>query len=235
MLSAETLGLDPKSRQARLYRLGEAFVAAWRAEARAHGFKRTLKLYQRSIGIRSTSPDHVSISLSGDLAFKLELGWAPHDMRSYLLKTRRPNASRIRRVKHGPRKGQPYRYIMFRRTEADIRRYGGRGAYPLAKRLEASTSKTQGRLIYGSTYNRASAHFLNKSGVRSVSGALDGMVRLEGSASTSSNRGSRSTYATWRTISYKRREAWQHPGLKPARLHLKLMANAAQIAQAAGV
>lgn len=235
MIDAQSMGLDPQSRHARLYRIGEALAAAWRAEARAYGFKRTLKLYQHSISIRSVSASHVAVSLSGDLPLKLELGWAPHDMRDYLLKTRHAGASPIRRVRSGPRKGEPYRYIMFRRTSAEIRDYAGRAGYRLARTLSPSTSSTEGRLIYGSRYSGQSAHYLSKSGVRSVSPALSGMVRLEGGGSTASTPASVSTYAAWRTISTKRAEAWQHSGLKPAMLHRRVIAQAAQIAEAAGV
>ena len=235
MIDQRSAGLDPKSREARLYRVAEALVAAWRAEAREHGFKRTLPLYIRSIGVRRVTPQRATISLAGDLPVKLELGWAPHDMRDYLLKTRRPGASRIRRVKKGKRKGEPYRFIMFRRTAAEIKQFEGAPGYKIAKSLAPSTSSTEGRLIYGSLYSGATRHYLNKSGVRSVSPALEGMARLEGGASTASNQGSRSTYAAWRTISTLRPEAWQHPGLRPAMLHRKIIANAAAIAEAAGV
>lgn len=235
MFNAQTAGLDPKSREARAYRVAEALVAAWRAEAGAK-LKRTASLYKKAITLRQVSPNHVIISLSGAVPLMLELGVAPHDMRRYLLKTRRPNASPIRKVKKGPRKGEPYRYIMFRRTAEDIESYGGgAGAVRQARNLSPSTSKTNGRLAYGSRYNSASAHFLNKSGVRSVSGALEGMVRLEGGASTASNKGSRSTYATWRTVSTLRPEAWKHPGFKALMLHRKIIQDAAQIAEAAGV
>lgn len=235
MIDTKSAGLDPKDKRARLYRIAEALVAAWRAEAREYGFKRTLPLYIRSIGVRNVTADRATISLAGDLPVKLELGWAPHDMRDYLLKTRRPGASPIRRVKKGPRKGEPYRFIMFKRTTADIKKYEGAAGYKIARSLAPSTSSTSGRLIYGSTYSGATSHFLNKSGVRSVSPALEGMARLEGGASTASNQGSRTTYAAWRTISTKRPEAWQHPGIKAAMLHRKIIANAAKIAEAAGV
>ena len=235
MFNAQTAGLDPKSREARAYRIAEALVAAWRAEAGAK-LKRTASLYKKAITLRQVSPNHVIISLSGAVPLMLELGVAPHDMRRYLLKTRRPNASPIRKVKKGPRKGEPYRYIMFRRTAEEIERYGGgAGAVRQARSLSPSTSQTNGRLAYGSRYNSASAHFLNKSGVRSVSGALEGMVRLEGGASTGSNKGSLSTYATWRTVSTLRPEAWQHSGFKALMLHRQIIKDAKQIAQAAGV
>jgi len=234
MFNQSSAGLDPRSQEARAYRIGEALVAAWRAEAQSY-LKSTLNIYKRSITLRQVSKNHVIVSLSGTLPLMLELGVEPHDMRRYLLKTRRAGASPIRKVKSGPRKGQPYRYIMFRRSTRDIDTYGGRGARQVARRLSPSTSKTNGRLAYGSRYDRTSAHFLNKSGVRSTSGALDGMVRLEGGASTASTPASRSTYATWRTVSTLRPEAWQHAGFKALMLHRTIIKDAKQIAQAAGV
>jgi len=235
MIDSKSAGLDPKDKHARLYRIAEALVAAWRAEARDYGFKSTLPLYIRSVGVRNVTPTKATIGLAGDLPLKLELGWAPHDMRDYLLKTRRPGASPIRRVKKGPRKGEPYRFIMFRRTTADIKKYEGAAGYKIARSLAPSTSSTSGRLIYGSSYDQAKEHIINKSGIRSVSPALSNMIRLEGGASTASNQGSRTTYATWRTVSTKRPEAWQHPGIKAARLHEKIIKDAAAIAEAAGV
>jgi hypothetical protein len=229
-------GIDQASRLARAYRVAEVVAAAWKAEAQAYGLKSTLNLYKRAIQIREVSANHVIISLSGIVPLMIEEGVAAHDMRAYLLRTQRPGASPIRYVKSGPRKGEPYRYIMFRRTAADIKEYGGRGAQTAARQLAPSMSATGGRLLIGGRYSNPSAHFINKLGIRSTSPALSGMVRLEATTTTAAGApGTNTTYAAWRTVSTKRADAWQHPGRPPANLAARVAAQIPQLVQAAGL
>jgi hypothetical protein len=155
-------------------------------------------------------------------------------MRDYLLKTVRAGAAPIRRDKSG----RPYRFIMFRKKVAEIRRMGDSAAYNDAKDLSATMSGSEGKLIYGARMDSGrSRHYLNKSGVRSVSDALSGMVKLVGvtTQAGASRAGSNTTYAPWRTVSYKRPEAWQHPGRPALNLARIVTDNINEIAEAAGV
>ena len=229
-------GIDQDSRLARAYRVAEVVAAAWKAEAQSYGLKSTLNLYKRAVQIREVSATHVIISLSGIVPLMIENGVAAHDMRSYLLRTQRPGAAPIRYVKSGPRKGEPYRYIMFGRTRADIDTYGGRGAARAARALAPSMSATGGRLLIGGRYRNPSAHYINKLGIRSTSPALSGMVRLEATTTTAAGApGTNTTYAAWRTISTKRADAWQHPGRPAANLAGRVAAQIPQLVEAAGL
>ena len=97
-------------------------------------------------------------------------------------------------------------------------------------------SKTKGRLLYGSRFKAGQAqHFINKTGVRSVSDALSGMIRLTATTTGKATAGQNSTYAVFRTVSTKRPEAWQHPGRKPAMLHRKVIAKLPKIIEGAGL
>jgi hypothetical protein len=236
MFDLKSFGLDPRSRRARANRLGVAIVASWRGLARDQ-LKSTLRDYIHGIVIRETGDDYVIVSLRGELNNKLENGIEPHDMRSYLLHTQRPYSSPIRYVKAGPRKGQPYRYIMFRKKVAEIQKMGFRGAYPEAKKLEAYRRASSGKTIAGSRFpSGRSAHYMSKGGVESVSDALSGMVRLVGATTAQGARaGANTTYATWRTVSYKRPEAWQHPGFQALHLAREISQNMGQITEEAGL
>ena len=234
MIDLKEYGLDPKSRQARMKRIGVAIVAAWRASASEAGLKSTLRDYKRGIQITEASDSHVIVTLRGELPNLLERGIPPHDMRDYLLRTVRTGASPIRRNKEG----KPYRYIMFRRKVSDIKNYGYKGAYAEAKSLSATMSQSTGKLLYGSRMpaGRAS-HFTNKSGIRSVSDALSGMVKLTGNTTLGGamNSGANTTYAAFRTVSYKRPEAWQHSGFSALKLAVQIEADLDQIINDAGL
>ena len=115
---------------------------------------------------------------------------------------------------------------------------GDSEAYADAKNMSASMSGSDGRLIYGSRMEKGRAqHYINKSGVRSVSDALSGMVKLVGVTTEAGarRRGANTTYAAWRTVSYKRPEAWQHPGRAALNLAQSVMDNINQIAEEAGI
>lgn len=229
-------GIDQASRLARAYRVAEVVAAAWKAEAQSYGLRSTLNLYKRGVQIREVSVSHVIISLSGIVPLMIENGVAAHDMRRYLLRTQRPGASPIRYVKKGPRKGEPYRFIMFGRTGRDIDTYGGRGARREARQLAPSMSGTGGRLLIGGRYSNPSAHYINKLGIRSTSPALSGMVRLEATTTAAAGEpGTNTTYAAWRTVSTKRADAWQHPGRPAANLAARVAAQIPQLVEAAGL
>jgi hypothetical protein len=234
MIDLKEYGLDSRSRRARMKRIGVAIVAAWRASASESGLKSTLREYKRGVQITESSESHVIVTLRGELPNLLERGIPPHDMRNYLLRTVRTGAAPIRRNKEG----KPYRYIMFRRSVSDIKNYGFRGAYAEAKSLSQTMSQSTGKLLYGSRMpaGRAS-HFTNKSGIRSVSDALSGMVRLSGNTTLGGamNRGANTTYATWRTVSWKRPDAWQHSGFEALDLALDIELNLDQIVNDAGL
>jgi hypothetical protein len=139
-------------------------------------------------------------------------------------------------VKKGPRKGEPYRFIMFGRTGRDIDTYGGRGARREARQLAPTMSGTGGRLLIGGRYSNPSAHYINKLGIRSTSPALSGMVRLEATTTTAAGApGTNTTYAAWRTVSTKRADAWQHPGRPAANLAARVAAQIPQLVEAAGL
>lgn len=233
MIDLKSMGLDPRSRKARLRRIGLVVVALWRSEAQAHGLKSTLALYKRGVQVRSLSDEYVIVTLKGLVPNMIERGVAPHDMRSYLLRTRRAGASPIRRNKQG----KPYRYIMFGRSVADIQNYGGKGAYAEAKGLEPTTQSASGKLLYGSRFKSQSTHFTSKLGVKSVSGARDGMVRMIATHSQKADGTPvvKSVYKTWRTVSYKRQEAWQHPGLSPANIASKVKAKIPAVIESTGL
>ena len=238
MYSAEDFGLDPQSRRARVKRLAVAVAAAWKASATEAGLKSTLREYRRGVVITETGNSHAVVTLVGELPNMLERGIPPHDMRDYLLSTVRAGASPIRRVKKGPRSGQPYRYIMFRRSTTEIKKMGGASAYRLARGLEPTTSGTEGRLLYGGRMaSGESNHYLNKSGVRSVSDALSGMVKLVGNTTQAgaTNQGANVTYSAWRTVSTLRPEAWHHPGFQALDLASSLVRDMDQIVEAAGL
>lgn len=234
MIDLREYGLDPRSRRARIKRLGVAIVAEWRASAQDAGLKSTLNSYKKGVQITEVNEDFVVVTLRGELPNLLEKGIKPHDMRTYLLRTVRADSSPIRYNKLG----QPYRYIMFRRKVTDIKNYGFSGAYEEAKKLAATMSGSDGKLIYGSRMpkNRAQ-HFTSKSGVRSVSDALSGMVRLVGVTTSegAARSGANTTYATFRTVSYKRPEAWQHSGFEALNLADEIVKNVDAIAEAAGI
>jgi hypothetical protein len=233
MIDLKSMGLDPKSRKARMRRIALVVMSAWKAEAQSHGLKSTLALYKRAIQIRSISSEHCIITLKGIVPNLIEQGTPPHDMRDYLLKTRRAGASPIRKNKEG----KPYRFIMFGRKTSMIKQYGGGKGYSEAKGLEPTTASASGKLLYGSRFASASKHFVNKSGIRSVSGALDGMVRLVSTHSASAGGTARtsSIYKTWRAVSYKRPEAWQHPGLDAANIAGKVRAQLPSLIEGAGL
>lgn len=231
-------GLDPKSREARAHRIAKALSAAWKAEAREYGLKSTLPEYRRAIVIKSVSAELVVVALApSTIAHIIEHGWGPVDLRQFLLSEahRKPGSSQIKYDKQG----RPYRSIMFRRKTAEIRRHGFKGAYSEAKQLSATTSdQYSGRLIYGSSMPSGRArHLVNQSGVVNVSDFLAGMRRLEGvySSAAAGNQGTRSTYAVWRMVSYKRPEAWQYPRREPANLAHKVAAQVDQIIEGAGI
>ena len=214
MLELSDFGLDPRSRRARMKRIAIAVSAAWRGEAHDSGLRSTLSEYKRGIVIRDVGEDFAVVALVGELPNLLERGIAPHDMRDYLLKTQRVGASPIRRVKSGPRRGQPYRYIMFRKKTAEIQRMGGAAAYRFARGLTPTVSDASGSLMYGSRMpSGMSQHYISRGGIRSVSDATAGLVKLVArSTAAGAARGANTTYATWRTVSTKRAEAWQHSG-----------------------
>lgn len=238
MFDLAEYGLDPQSRRARIKRIAVAIAAAWKASASEAGLRSTLREYKRGVVITEIGENHAIVSLIGELPNMLERGIPPHDMREYLLRTVRAGASPIRRVKKGPRRGQPYRYIMFRRLTAEIRKMGGAAGSHLARGLEPTVSGTDGRLLYGGRMpSGESRHYLNKSGVRSVSDALSGMVKLVGNTTQAgeSNAGANVTYAAWRTVSTLRPEAWQHPGFQALDLVSALVRDMDQIVEAAGL
>ena len=223
MLDFSDFGLNPRDRRARVKRVALAVVAAWRASAQESGLKNTLREYKRGVVIREAGENHAVVALVGELPNLLERGQPPHDMRDYLLSTVRAGAAPIRKVKKGPRKGEPYRYIMFRRKTAEIKKMGGVATYAEARALSASLSGSEGRLIYGGRLPAGrSSHYLNKSGVLSVSDATSGLVRLVGFTTAQAGEGSNTTYAAFRTVSTLRPEAWKHPGLTPLNLAQKL-------------
>ena len=237
MINQRDFGLDPKSRRARAQRIGIAVASAWKASASEAGLRSTLREYRRAVVIREVSENAVVVTLEGILPNLLERGMAPHDMRTYLLKTVRPGASPIRRVKQGKRKGEPYRYIMFGRSTKETRAMGGSGALTTAKggSFQATMSSASGRLLYGSRIPPGmSRHYMNKSGVRSVSDATSGMVRLMGVATAEGTYRS-SSYATWRTVSTKRASAWQHPGFTALNLAQKLIPHIPDVISEAGL
>lgn len=236
MIDLREYGLDQRSRQARAKRLAVAIAAAWKATAHEAGedLGSVLRDYKRGITITQATPDLVIVTLQGIVPNLLERGQPPHDMRDYLLRTVRAGAAPIRRDKSG----RPYRFIMFRKKVAEIRRMGDSAAYDDAKSMSATMSGTEGKLIYGARMaSGRSRHYINKSGVRSVSDALSGMVKLVGitTEAGASRAGSNTTYATWRTVSYKRPEAWQHPGRPALNLARIVTDNINEIAEAAGV
>lgn len=236
MIDLREYGLDPRSRQARAKRLAVALVAAWKATAHEAGedLGSVLRDYKRGVVITQATPELVVVTLQGIVPNLLEQGQQPHDMRDYLLRTVRPGAAPIRRDKLG----RPYRFIMFRRKVAEIKRMGDASAYSDAKNLTATMSGSEGRLIYGSRMDSGrAAHYINKSGVRSVSDALSGMVKLVGITTPegAARGGANTTYATWRTVSYKRPEAWQHPGRQALNLAQSVMDNVSEIAEGAGL
>lgn len=237
MIDLSEYGLDQRSRQARAKRLAVAIAAAWKATAHEAGddLGSVLRDYKRGVVITQATPDLVIVTLQGIVPNLLERGQPPHDMRDYLLKTVRAGAAPIRRDKSG----RPYRFIMFRKKVAEIRRMGDSAAYDDAKSMSATMSGSEGKLIYGARMASGRArHYINKSGVRSVSDALSGMVKLVGittQAGGASRAGSNTTYATWRTVSYKRPEAWQHSGRPALNLARIVTDNITEIAEAAGV
>jgi len=235
MFDMSDFGLDPSSRRARIKRMAIAVASAWKAEAQEAGLKSTLRHYKRGVVIREIGESHVIVALEGVLPNLLEHGIAPHDMRDYLLKTVKPGASPIRKVKKGERKGEPYRYIMFRRSMANIRYMGGSAQG--ARGLNPSFSSASGKLIYGSKMKPGqSRHYVNLSGVRSVSDATSGMVKLVGvSTAEGARSGSNTSYAVWRTVSTKRAEAWKHPGYKALHLAKKIEGDITSILEMAGV
>lgn len=234
MLRLEDFGFDPRSRKARMKRIGIALSSAWKAEAQEAGLKSTLRDYKRGVVIRELSDSHVVCVLEGTLPNLLENGIQPHDMRTYLLSTVRPGASPIRRVKTGDRKGEPYRYIMFRRKVAEIEAQGG--DMEQARDLTPTMSSATGKLIYGSRMPRGqSSHYVNKSGVRSVSDATSGMVKLVSVSTATAGARGNTSYAVWRTVSTKRPEAWKHPGFTALRLADNVKANIQEIVEGAGL
>jgi len=238
MYNASDFGLDPRSRRARVKRIAVAVAAAWKASASEAGLKSTLREYRRGVVITEQGENHAVITLMGVLPNMLERGIPPHDMRDYLLKTVRAGAAPIRRVKKGPRRGEPYRYIMFRRTSAEIKKMGGATGVRLARGLEPTTSGTEGGLLYGSRMAKGRArHYLNKSGVRSVSDALSGMVKLVGNTTQegANNTGANVTYGAWRTVSTLRPDAWKHPGYRALNLASRVINNMDNIVEAAGL
>jgi len=239
MFSLEDFGLDPRSRRARMNRIGLALAAAWKAEAQESGLKSTLRDYKRSVVVREIGESYVVVSLVGELPNLLERGIPPHDMRKYLLSTVRPGANKIKEIKKGPRKGQKYRYISFRKKVSEIEKMGVGGVYSAIKSEEftSSFSTSEGKLIYGSRLpSGLSSHYISKGGVVSSSDALAGLIKLTGisTAEGAANRGN-NTYRTFRTVSYKRPEAWQHSGFKALRLLNKVTANMDTIIEEAGL
>lgn len=236
MIDLREYGLDEKSREARAKRFAVAIAAAWKATAHEAGddLGSVLRDYKRGIVISQATSNMVIVTLQGIVPNLLEQGQPPHDMRDYLLRTVRAGASPIRRDK----KGRPYRFIMFRRKVAEIRRMGHKGAYGEAQSLEATMSGSGGRLLYGSRMPSGRAkHYISRGGVRSVSDALSGMVKLVGvtTAEGAQRGGTNTTYATWRTVSYKRPEAWQHSGRPALNLAHQVIDNIDQIAEDAGI
>lgn len=236
MIDLAEYGLDRRSRQARAKRLAVAIAAAWKATAHENGdaLGSVLRDYKRGVVITQATPELVIVTLQGIVPNLLERGQPPHDMRDYLLRTVRQGAAPIRRDK----RGRPYRFIMFRRKVAEIRRMGDTLAYQDAKSMSATMSGSEGRLLYGSRMESGrAAHYVNKSGVRSVSDALSGMVKLVGitTEAGASRAGANTTYATWRTVSYKRPEAWQHPGHTALNLAQQVSDNVNAIAEEAGL
>lgn len=237
MFDLNEFGLDPKSRRARMKRVGIAIASAWKAEAQESGLRSTLREYKRGVVVREVGESHVIIALVGELPNLLERGIEPHDMRDYLLNTVRVGSSPIRIVKKGPRKGQKYRYISFRKSVSEIKKMGGAQAYTMAKGLTSSFSDSQGKLIYGSRMDSGhSSHYISKGGVKSVSDALAGMIKLTGlSTSEGASYGANNTYRTFRTVSYNRPEAWQHSGYSALNLADRVESNMDVIIQEAGL
>jgi len=236
MIDLKEYGLDIQSREARSKRLAIAIAASWKATAHeaSKDLGSVLRDYKRGVVITQATQNMVIVTLQGIVPNLLEQGQPPHDMRDYLLRTVRAGASPIRRSVDG----RPYRFIMFRKRVAEIRRMGMKGAYDEAKSLSATMSGSEGRLLYGSRMPKGRADkYISRGGVRSVSDALSGMVKLVGVTTTEGAQrgGANTTYATWRTVSYKRPEAWQHPGRPALNLAHQVIDNINQIAEDAGL
>ena len=222
IFTSQNTGLDQASKLKRARRVGDLVLNAWRAEARDLGLKSTLGSYIQALQIKRVTASYVIVGMPAQgvpqrvatVAGIIENGFGPVDMRSFLLTTQRAGSSPIRYTK---KERRPYRYISFRRSVAEIKNIGYRGAYGGqggAKNLAATYTGPEGTL-WGARLPPGHAPKLRE---HHASDFLAGLVRVVSAYATTSQ----ASYKLFRTVSYKRPEAWQYPHKKGAFLARKI-------------
>lgn len=224
-IDKRALGLDVRSRRARMRQIAHAIVAAWKAEARQQ-LGTTLRPYLASIQISEVSDSRAAVTLAGEKADPkvaqtariAEFGLGPggigtygeYDVRQFLLQ------ANTRRLRIGP--SGPYVDVPFRRTADQIKTLGGSVALRVAQALGPSWENGQ-RLGGGAEDTRMPDNLAPKIAPHHVADPLTGMVR---SVSTYSRKDGEvvtqtSGWRMWRRASWSG-QPWRSKGVRPRRL-----------------
>lgn len=239
-LTLADFGLDPVSRKARLFRIGNAVLNAWSDQA-SQELNRTLGAYKNALQMRELSEDTVRISLPGDevqdTAFKVaqlarvvEFGMGPggigtegpYDVRQYLLK------SGTRSLRYD-KDGKPYLNVPFDHTKASIELMGGLQAVRAAQRLTwtKSVQSQQGlvRTVWGGRMDAGMAPKLKE---HHAVDPLAGMVRL--GSTYSGGKTKFSGFRTWRRATWSAEAPkWTSSGVHAHRIGDKIAARLGEI------
>ena len=206
----EAQGLDDKGMRRRMRELGSLTLAIWKARA-SDVLNHSAADYIGGLRVTKTGPKGFTCSLrpKTSLPFMVELGLGQGGVGTYsgseynltkvLLNSGKAKTSR---------KGKKYLYVPFKRTKAQVRRFGGVGAM--------SVLQSQPRIVGGRTRGPGFArspfasHKVKK---RHKSTALAGMFPVE---SPSKTHGGKSTVVAtlFRTAS-EAGQPWMTKGIKP--------------------
>ena len=206
----EAQGLDDKGMRRRMRELGEITLGLWKARA-ASVLNHSAADYIGGLRITKTGPKGFTCSLRprSALPFMVELGLGQGGVGTYsgseynltdiLIKSGKAKTSR---------KGKKYIYVPFKRTKAQVRRFGGVGAM--------SVLQSQPRIMGGKTRGPGFARSpfaSHKIKPRHKSTALAGMFPVESPYKT---HGGKSTIVgkLFRTAS-EAGQPWMTKGIKP--------------------
>lgn len=222
------VGLDSRSRKARLHTAATIVLAAWQQEARG-AFRSLRRAYLGSLTLGELTDTRATVELAGEgaegkaaqLARMGEFGMGPggvgtvgrYDIRTFALK------QGTRSLRWG-RQG-PYLNVPFDRKPVEIKRMGGAAALRQARNLAATTSlPAEGGGARTRWGGRLPAGLAPKLREHHVADPLQGLVRLASSYSQGADGAARvqtTGYRLWRRMSWAG-QPWWHPGIAARRL-----------------
>ena len=205
----EAQGLDDKGMRRRMRELGSLTLAIWKARA-SDVLNHSAADYIKGLHVTKTGPKGFTCSLRPEtpLPFMVELGLgqggvgtysgSPYDMRPILFRSK----------KTIPGKKGKYLYVPFKRTKAQVRRFGGFGAMAvLQSQPRIMDDRTRGPGFARSPF---ASHKIKK---HHKSTALAGMFPVESPYKT--HGGKSTVVATLFRTASEAGQPWMTKGIKP--------------------